>query len=262
MTQSWRSGGRRRAGKAGVRRRGGRAGQHRRPPRRATREPVHDSTRTRRQPGAETPAACLTCPSERPYDFPSVRYRGKLSLCVCVRPARLSHRGRCSSPRCRADLRAGPAAARRQGEKKQPAKMEQAQRLEAQALIALVDDFANGKPPAEPAPGEVGAEPFHQGAGRQDLRAVHARDRARRAHDARRRRLPARRREGLAGRCAAASAGATRRRTTRRARRSRRRSMRSRICSSWTCRPPPRDSRSGSAARSPWRRAITTSTSR
>src|SRR5215207_513556 len=39
-----------------------------------------------------------------------------------------------------------------QGEKKQPAKMEEAQRLEAQALIALVDDFANGKPPASPLP--------------------------------------------------------------------------------------------------------------
>ena len=39
-----------------------------------------------------------------------------------------------------------------QGEKKQPAKMEEAQRLEAQALITLVDDFANGKPPASPLP--------------------------------------------------------------------------------------------------------------
>jgi hypothetical protein len=36
------------------------------------------------------------------------------------------------------------------GEKKQPAKMDQAQRMEAQALIALTDDFANGKPPANP----------------------------------------------------------------------------------------------------------------
>jgi hypothetical protein len=44
------------------------------------------------------------------------------------------------------------AFAGRQGEKKQPAKMEDAQRLEAQALIALVDDFANGKPPASPLP--------------------------------------------------------------------------------------------------------------
>jgi hypothetical protein len=39
-----------------------------------------------------------------------------------------------------------------QGEKKQPAKMEEAQRLEAQALIALVDDLANGKPPASQLP--------------------------------------------------------------------------------------------------------------
>lgn len=39
-----------------------------------------------------------------------------------------------------------------QGDKKQPAKMEEGQRMEAQALIALVDDFANGKPPANPLP--------------------------------------------------------------------------------------------------------------
>ena len=45
-----------------------------------------------------------------------------------------------------------PSASAMQGEKKQPAKMEEAQRLEAQALIALVDDFANGKPPATPLP--------------------------------------------------------------------------------------------------------------
>ena len=44
------------------------------------------------------------------------------------------------------------AAAAVQGEKKQPAKMEQAQRMEAQALIGLVDDLANGKPPANPLP--------------------------------------------------------------------------------------------------------------
>lgn len=37
------------------------------------------------------------------------------------------------------------SAAAVQGEKKQPAKMEEAQRKEAQALIALVDDFASGK---------------------------------------------------------------------------------------------------------------------
>jgi hypothetical protein len=45
-----------------------------------------------------------------------------------------------------------PSASAMQGEKKQPAKMEEAQRLEAQALIALVDDFANGKTPANPLP--------------------------------------------------------------------------------------------------------------
>jgi hypothetical protein len=39
-----------------------------------------------------------------------------------------------------------------QGEKKQPAKMEEAQRVEAQTLIASVDDFANGKAPANPLP--------------------------------------------------------------------------------------------------------------
>ena len=44
------------------------------------------------------------------------------------------------------------ASASAQGEKKQPAKMEEAQRVEAQALIALVDEFANGKPPANPLP--------------------------------------------------------------------------------------------------------------
>jgi hypothetical protein len=45
-----------------------------------------------------------------------------------------------------------PADAAAQGEKKQPAKMEQAQRMEAQSLIALVDDFANGKQPPTPLP--------------------------------------------------------------------------------------------------------------
>lgn len=39
-----------------------------------------------------------------------------------------------------------------QGEKKQPAKMEEAQRVEAQTLIASVDDFVNGKAPANPLP--------------------------------------------------------------------------------------------------------------
>src|ERR671912_264465 len=38
-----------------------------------------------------------------------------------------------------------------QGEKK-PAKMEEAQRVEAQTLIASVDDFVNGKAPANPLP--------------------------------------------------------------------------------------------------------------
>jgi hypothetical protein len=44
------------------------------------------------------------------------------------------------------------AATAVQGEKKQPAKMEQAQRMEAQSLITLVDDVASGKAPADSLP--------------------------------------------------------------------------------------------------------------
>src|SRR4051794_15613118 len=49
-------------------------------------------------------------------------------------------------------LTSAPAVAGAQGEKKQPAKMEDAQRFEAQAIIGAVDEFANGKPPANPLP--------------------------------------------------------------------------------------------------------------
>jgi hypothetical protein len=45
-----------------------------------------------------------------------------------------------------------PSVSALQGDKKPGAKMEQAQRQEAQALVALVDDFANGKPPAASPP--------------------------------------------------------------------------------------------------------------
>jgi hypothetical protein len=49
-----------------------------------------------------------------------------------------------------AALSIAPTAA--QGERKQPAKMEQAQRQEAQALVTLVDDFAQGKSPSTALP--------------------------------------------------------------------------------------------------------------
>ena len=39
-----------------------------------------------------------------------------------------------------------------QGEKKQPAKLEESQRKDAQALIAFVDEFATGKAPAATLP--------------------------------------------------------------------------------------------------------------
>src|SRR4051812_45742566 len=49
-------------------------------------------------------------------------------------------------------LASAPAAVGAQGEKKPPAKTDDAKRLEAEAIIAAVDEFANGKPPANPLP--------------------------------------------------------------------------------------------------------------
>jgi hypothetical protein len=66
-----------------------------------------------------------------------------------VRPVRLGIVGVLVAALCAV---APSASATPQGEKKQPAKMEEAQRVEAQALISLVDDFANGKPPANALP--------------------------------------------------------------------------------------------------------------
>ena len=74
--------------------------------------------------------------------------------------------------------------------------MEQAQRIGSAGPDRPGGRLRQREAARRPAAGEVGAEPFHQGAGRQDLRAVHAGDRARGTHHAGRWRLPARGGEG------------------------------------------------------------------
>ena len=91
-----------------------------------------------------------------------------------------------------------------QGEKKQPAKMEEAQRLEAQALIALVDDFANGKPPASPLPVRWEQNHFIKALADKTYVPFTLAIEPGALTTPRRGRLPARGREGVASGCGAA----------------------------------------------------------
>src|SRR3954454_348710 len=98
---------------------------------------MHDSTRPRRGRRSGTRRNCLTCPGYRPMIsictdpgesvlMPLVRVVVRVSIAGALVAA--------VSLSCVAFAVANPV----QGDKKQPAKMEEGQRMEAQTLIALV----------------------------------------------------------------------------------------------------------------------------